>query len=95
MNLGFYVDSETDAYHIIKHRVEESEVYEVFENPGEDRKADNGARKLIGHTKAGRYLRVIYVRDQVPDSYFVITAYDLPAKQIQAYRRRKRKKENG
>lgn len=95
MNLRFFVDPETDSYHIYNHRVEESEVYEVFENPGEDRKADNGARKLIGQTKAGRYLRVIYVRDPIPDSYFVITAYDLPAKQIQAYHRRKRKKENG
>jgi len=43
-------------------------------------------------TKTGRYLRVIYVPDPVPDSIFVITAYDLTGKPLKAYKRRRRRK---
>jgi hypothetical protein len=44
-------------------------------------------------TRAGRYLRVIYVADPVPDSVFVITAYELSGKPLAAYRRRRKKKQ--
>ncbi|NUQ66262.1 MAG: hypothetical protein HUU20_27695 [Pirellulales bacterium] len=30
----------------------------------------------LGQTAAGRYLQVIYVPDEEPDSVFVITAYE-------------------
>lgn len=46
----------------------------------------------IGQTKAGRYLRVIYVPDPEPDSVFVITVYELRGKPLAAYRRRRRRK---
>ena len=46
----------------------------------------------IGQTKAGRYLKVIYVPDREPGSCFVITAYDLIGKPLAAYRRRRRRK---
>jgi len=46
----------------------------------------------VGQTLAGRYLKVIYVRDSSGDSVFVITAYDLAGKPLKAYRRRQRRK---
>ena len=36
---------------------------------------ETGARLAVGRSQAGRYLRVVYVPDTVPDSVFVITAY--------------------
>ncbi|HWX41889.1 MAG TPA: DUF4258 domain-containing protein [Blastocatellia bacterium] len=77
---------------IHSHGVEEGEVEDVLTNPGEDRPGREGSRVAIGQTEAGRYLRVVYVRDPEPDSLFVITAYDLSRKAAFAYRRRRRKK---
>jgi hypothetical protein len=46
----------------------------------------------LGRTKAGRYLKVIYVPDEPPssvdDSVFVITAYRLSGKELAAFKRR-------
>ena len=47
-----------------------------------------GSRMAIGQTRAGRYLRVIYVADA--EAPFVITAYELKGKPLTAYRRRRR-----
>jgi hypothetical protein len=60
----FYLDPETGLPHIHSHAVAEEEVDEVLANPGEDRLGREGSRVAIGQTPAGRYLRVIYVRDQ-------------------------------
>jgi len=46
----------------------------------------------LGQTSGGRYLRVIYVPDPVPESVFVVTAYELAGKPLAAYRKRRRKK---
>ena len=92
MNIRFYIDLETGLPHIYKHGVEEEEVEEVLENPGEDRPGRDGSRVVLGQTIAGRFLRVIYVRDPQPDSVFVVSAYDLRGKPLLAYRRRLRKK---
>ena len=92
MNVRFYVDPETEAPHIHKHGVGEDEVVDVLTNPGEDRPGREGARVVIGKTRAGRYLRVIYVPDPEPDSVFVITAYELRGKPLFAYRRRLRRR---
>ena len=46
----------------------------------------------LGQTCAGRYLQVIYVPDEDPDSVFVITSYELRGKAKTAYRRRQRRK---
>jgi hypothetical protein len=46
----------------------------------------------LGQTRAGRFLRVIYVPDPEPDSIFVITAYELRGKPLAAYRRRQHRK---
>ena len=78
--------------HIYKHGVNEDEVEDVLLNPGEDRAGSNNSRAAIGQTRAGRYLRVIYLRDPQPDSVFVITAYDLKGKPLTAYRRRQRRR---
>ena len=51
-----------------KHGVDEEEVIDVLSNPGEDRPGREGSRVAIGKTRAGRYLRVIYVPDPEPES---------------------------
>ena len=92
MKIRFYIDPETKQPHINNHGVNESEVKSVLKKPGEDRPGREGSRVAIGQTKTGRYLRVIYVPDPVPDSIFVITAYDLTGKPLKAYKRRRRRK---
>ena len=92
MNARFYLDSETNEPHIHNHGIEEEKVVEVLTNPGEDRPGRDQSRVVIGKTKAGRYLRVIYVPDPEPNSVFVITAYELRGKALFAFRRRLRRK---
>lgn len=92
MNVRYYLDPETGQPHIYNHGADEQEVEDVLEGPGEDRPGRDGSRIAIGQTRAGRYLRVIYVPDPEPESIFVITAYDLVGKPLVAYRRRRRKK---
>lgn len=86
MNIRFYVDLETGEPHIYRHGVCEDDVIDVIQSPGEDRPGKEGARVAIGQTRAGRYLRVIYVPE--PGGAFVITAYELDGKPLIAYRRR-------
>lgn len=92
VQLRFYLDAATGQPHVLGHGVTESEVEGVLEKPGEDRAGRDGSRVAIGQTGAGRYLRIIYVPDPIPDSVFVITAYELRGKPLDAYRRRRRKK---
>lgn len=92
MRLRFYLDPDTGQPHIFGHGVAEDEVDEVLQHPGEDRAGTENSRVAIGQTDAGRYLKVIYVRDEVGDGVFVITAYDLRGKPLKAYRRRQRRK---
>lgn len=92
VELRFYLDPETGEPHIYNHGVTEEEVEQVLEDPGEERPGKNNARVAIGRTEAGRILRVIYARDPVPGSVFVIAAYDLRGKPLVAYRRRQRRK---
>ena len=92
MNVRFFLDPDTAQPHILNHGVSESEVTDVLSRPLEDRAGAEGSRVALGQTRAGRYLRVIYVPDPEPDSLFVITAYDLTPKAKQALRRRRRKK---
>ena len=78
MQLRFYIDPETGAPHIYRHRVSEAEVEEVLANASEDRRGVAGARVAMGRTLNGRLLRVAYVPDPEPESYFVI--YSVPAR---------------
>lgn len=90
MLIRFYHDPETGQVHIFKHGLNEMEVEEVLSRPGEDRPAREGARSAIGRTRAGRFLRVIYIPE--PGGMFVITAYELKGKPLAAYRRRMRRR---
>jgi hypothetical protein len=92
MEIRFYVDPETGEPHIYRHNVSEEEVEDVLRRPGEDRLGDGGARIAVGQTETGRHLKVVYVPDPIPQSVFVITAYDLVGKPLAAYRRRRRRK---
>ncbi|HEX6960621.1 MAG TPA: DUF4258 domain-containing protein [Lacipirellula sp.] len=91
MDIRFYIDPDTGEPHICEHNVEEDEVAEVLARPLEDRQGREGSRVALGRSRAGRYLRVIYVRDPEPDSAFVITAYDLTQKEKQALKRRQKR----
>ncbi len=92
MQLRFYLDPATDLPHIYQHDVDETEVEDILRHPGEDRPGQEGSRVALGQTQAGRYLRVIYVPDPEPESVFVITAYEVRGKPLQAYRRRMRRR---
>ena len=92
MDFRYYVDAETGEPHVYEHDVTEEEVEYVLRHPGEDRPGSNGSRQALGQTAAGRYLRVIYVPDPGANSVFVITAYDLQGKSLQAFRRRRRRR---
>ena len=73
MKVRFYVDRESGEPHTARHGVSEHEVREVLARPLEDRPGREGARVALGQTRAGRYLRVIYVPDPEPDSVFVMS----------------------
>jgi len=91
MDVRYFVNAATGLPHIYDHGVTEAEIESILRRPGEDRAGSDGARHALGQTTAGRYLRVIYVADDVGDGIFVVTAYDLRGKPLQAYRRRKRR----
>jgi hypothetical protein len=74
MDVRYYIDPETDLPHIHRHGVVEQDVEDVLRRPIEDRPGREGSRVALGRSRGGRYLRVIYVPDAVPDSVFVITA---------------------
>jgi hypothetical protein len=92
MKLRFYLDQASGQPHIYRHEITETEVEEVLARPGEDRKGTEGARIAVGQTDGGRYLRVIYVPDPEPESVFVITAYTVDGKALEAYKRRRARK---
>ena len=93
MDLRFYIDPETDEPHIWEHGVSEDEVAQVLRAPIEDRAGSDDARIALGQTASGRYLRIIYVLDPMPDSAFVITAYEIGPKAKRALRRRRRRRQ--
>ena len=93
MDVRYYIDPETEQPHIYRHDVVEQEVEDVLRRPMEDRPGPDGSRVALGRSRAGRYLRVIYVPDPAPDSVFVITAYRLRPKALRALRRRRRRRQ--
>lgn len=92
MDVRYFSDPESGEPHIYEHGVSETEVEYVLNHPGEDRPGSDDSRHALGQTAAGRYLRVIYVPDPGADSVFVVTAHELRAKPLQAYRRRRRRR---
>ena len=91
MDVRYHFDPDTGLPHIYGHGVTEGEVEYVLRHPGEDRPARDGSRKVLGQTSAGRYLQVIYIPDNDGEGVFVVTAFDLRGKPLQAYRRRMRR----
>jgi hypothetical protein len=91
MNIRYYEDQETGQPHIYNHHISNEEVMDVLIKPGEDRSGKDGSRVAIGQTRAGRFLKVIYVFDLEPKSIFVITAFDLVGKPLMAHKRRMKK----
>lgn len=92
MELRFYEDPDTGQPHIYGHGVTAQEVEEVLHGPGEDLRAARDSRQKLGQTSTGRYLKVIYVPDEDPNSAFVTTAYELRGKAKKAYRCRQKRK---
>jgi hypothetical protein len=92
MNLRFHINPDTGEPHIYDHRVDEVEVTDVLRKPLEEIRGRKDGNIAHGQTRAGRYLKVIYVRDTHGDGIFVVTAYDLPPRQVQALKRRLRRR---
>ena len=92
MQIRFHIDPTTGLPHIYEHDVSEHEVEAILGRPLQDMRGREGSRIAIGQTGEGRYLKVIYVPDPVPDSVFVITAYEFGPKAKRAARRKKRRK---
>ena len=92
MDIRYYLDADTGQPHICGHGVTEAEVEWVLARPGEDGPSSNDSRVALGQTEAGRYLRVVYVPDPDGQGLFVVTAYPLEGRQLQAYRRRRRRR---
>ena len=92
MRIRFYIDPETGQAHICEHDVTEEEVRQALLGGGDDFQGRKQSRIHFGQTKAGRYLKIVYVPDEGGDSVFVITAYDLRGNALKAFRRRRRKR---
>ncbi len=91
MDVRYNTDPETGLPHIHAHGVTEDEAESVLRRPGEDRVARDGCRSATGQTFAGRYLRIIYVRDAGAGGIFVVTGYEIHGKTLKAYRKRRRR----
>lgn len=92
MKIRFYIDPVTDLPHIYNHDVDEDEVRDIPSDPGDVQRSSGQSKMAFGQTSGGRYLCVVYVRDPQPHSFFVVTAYELRGNDLNAYRRRRRKK---
>jgi hypothetical protein len=92
MEIRYYRDSETGLPHFYDHGVTEAEAEWVLTHPAEDGPCSGDSRQALGQTEAGRYLRVVYVPDEGGDGVFVVTAYPLAGRQLQAFRRRQRRR---
>jgi hypothetical protein len=92
MEVRFLVDLETGVPHIERHGVSPSEALEVLRRPEFEGPGRADTRVAEGQTSGGRYLRVIYKRNEMDESLLVITAYDLTGKALRAFRRRRRRR---
>jgi hypothetical protein len=92
VTLRFNTDPETGLPHIQSHGVREDEVREVLRKPFEEFRGRGDSYVAHGQTLDGRFLKVVYCRDEIGDGIYVITAYDLSSRQLHALRRRLRKK---
>ena len=93
MGVRYYVDPDTGQPHTYGHGVDGSGGGGMDSgDASEDNACSGGSRQALGMTAHGRCLRVIYVPDEEGNGVFVVTAYPLTGKQLQAFRRRQRKR---
>lgn len=88
----FYADPESGDPHFARHGLSQEDVVEVLARPLEDRPGHDGARTMLGRTRAGMCIRVVYVIDSEPDPVFVITAYEIGVNTRKALLRRLRRR---
>ena len=94
MNARFHANSDGEP-HIHDHSVSEEEVFDVLERPLERVAGRDDSFVTIGRTRGGRILKVIGVPARDEDGILVITAFDLPARQVRAlYRRMSRRRQS-
>ena len=87
MAIRFHTDLNGEP-HIHAHRVSEQEVIEVLARPLERVAGRDDSFITIGRTRAGRILKIIHAPTRDEDGIFIISAFDLPAKQVRALKRR-------
>ena len=93
MQVRYCGDPRSRLPHIYDYNVAEDEVEAVMDRPIEGRPGEGCVRIALGKTNEGRYLRVVYVPDPVPNSVFVITAYEpVPKAKRDLLRRHKGRK---
>jgi hypothetical protein len=92
VQIRYHIDPATDLPHIYNHEVSEHEVEDILARPLQDIQGREDSRIALGQTEEGRYIKVIYVPDPMPESVFVITAYELGPKAKRALRRSRRRK---
>ncbi len=91
MEIRFHYDPDTGLPHIYGHGVTEEEVEHILRHADEDRSGRDASRHALGRIASGRHLHVIYVPDVDGDGVFVVTAYEVRGKALQAFRRRRRR----
>jgi hypothetical protein len=91
VNIRFHLDPSGEP-HIWNHNVSEAEVVDVLVDPLESIKGRGTSVIAIGRTRTGRYLKVIFSRDDVGDGIFIVTAVDVSPRQIRALRKRLRRR---
>jgi hypothetical protein len=91
MDIRYYIRDSGEP-HIYDHDVTEDEVEDVLRDPLEQTPSRGGSVIALGQTRGGRYLKVIYSPDEDGEGILVITAFDLPPKQVRALYRRLRRR---
>lgn len=81
MDVRFHTNPDGEP-HIYDHDVAEEEVLEALARPLERISGRDESTILIGRTVAGRVLKIIFADARDSQGIFVITAFDLPAKQL-------------
>jgi hypothetical protein len=87
VDIRYNLDVETELPHIYGHGVTEDEVEQILMRRGYDRPAGDNSRMALGQTRAGRYLKVVYVPDEDGKGVFIVTAHQMTGNLLTAYRR--------
>ena len=87
MNVWFNLNPDGEP-HIHDHGITVAEVREAMDRPLIQTSGRDDSTIMIGRTIAGRVLKIICTDARDGDGIFVITAFDLPDKQLRALGRR-------